>query len=576
MKNSLNLIALFVVLLLTIVLALVMFLLRSNLPFLAEANSAPIPLNLVETELATLAPTATPTKRPTATPTPTETPTPTQTPTATPTVSADQLDAQVLVDVERDIRPISPLIYGVSLPPNQEYIEKLLPTFMSWGGNPTSRYNWREGNLWNGANDYLFINGTYDLKGAVYDQFLQQAESIDAGTRFSVPMLGWVAKDHYSCSFRDENDDCYVPPYDCRDPQSTADPNETSIRSTPEDIAEWMQVIKESGRTIDYIAMDSEPELWGFTHFDVHPECVTYQEIVDNFIAYGEAVRSVMPDAQIVGPNTCCWHFYFQSAAGEEDKLSHGGKDFLPWFLEQMREYEEQTGDRLLNVLDIHYYPEGLYHVWEETPDTRGNRLQAPRSLYDEEYVDPSWINDTVKLIPRVYEWIETEYPGTPFGISEWNFGAEETMDGAVVTAEVLGLFGRYGLLYASYWDFPKEETPTYEAFKLYTNYDDEGGQFGDTSVAATNEDADLRSFAAVDSETGNLHIMLISQNETASKLTRIDWDNFSAGGDAAIYQVDTTASDDIISATISAGSDHLVIDVPPFSVTHIVVPAAE
>ncbi|MGB1251177.1 MAG: glycoside hydrolase family 44 protein [Candidatus Promineifilaceae bacterium] len=559
---------------LTLILVIGVAFFRDSLNFSAEARGMiPPPVSL-----ATITPTATPTSTPTATPTaiPTATPTATPTPKPTATISAEDVDVLIAIDTEADIRPISPLIYGISLPPSQEYLERLQPNFVSWGGNPSSRYNWRAGNLWNGANDYLFINGNYGLTGNVYEQFLERAEAINAQTRMSVPTLGWVAKDHYGCSFRDDEGECYVPPYDCRDALSTADPNDTSIRSTPEDIAEWMQTIVDSGRSIDYIAMDSEPELWGFTHFDVHPECVTYQEIVDSFIAYAEAVRPVMPDAQIVGPNTCCWHFYFQSAAGEEDKLLHGGKDFLPWFLEQMQTYENETGERILDVLDIHYYPEGLYNQSEQSEASQAQRLQAPRSLWDKTYIDPSWINDTVQLIPRVNDWIETEYPDTLFGISEWNMGSEDTMDGALAVAESLGLFGRHGVHYASYWAYPDEETPTYDVFKLFTNYNGQGHEFGDTSIAATNNDEQVRSFATIDSETGTLHIMLINQNESVSKLTRVDWDNFSAEGDAVLYQVDESRSADIIIETISAGNDHTVLTLPPYSVTHIVVAAGD
>ena len=566
MKKYLNQTALLLALLFTLLLGLTtIFVMRGLIAYSAEPQTGvvPPPLDLETiTPSPTAKPTQTPTKRPTATPVP----------VATATIDSADLDAQITIDVEADVRPISPLIYGVSLPPKGDYMQQLRPTFVSWGGNPTSRYNWQAGNLWNGANDYLFINGTYGLDGVVYEQFLDNAATVDAATRMSVPMLGWVAKDNYGCSFRDDNGDCYVPPFDCRDPQQTADPHTTSVPSTPDDIAAWMQAILDSGRTLDFVALDSEPELWGFTHFDVHPECVTYQEIVDRSIMYGEAIRSVMPDAKIVGPNTCCWHFYFQSAAGIEDRLNNGDKDFLPWYLEQMRLYEEQTGVRLIDVLDIHYYPEGLFRVAEETDETRAKRLMAPRSLWDETYIDPSWVNDTIMLIPRVSNWIETEYPGTQFGISEWNFGADDTMNGALAVAESLGIFGRYGVDYASYWDYPRIETPTFDAFKLFTNYDDAGGQFGDTSVAAASDDEQLRSFAAVDSETGNLHVLLINQSEIDVKLSRVDWAGFSAEGDATQYIVDAASSDEIIVQSVATGTDHAVIELPPYSVSHIVV----
>ena len=40
--------------------------------------------------------------------------------------------------------------------------------------------------------------------------------------------------------------------------------------------------------------MDNEPELWGDTHYDVHPTCPTYEEILDKYLTYadGDARRS--------------------------------------------------------------------------------------------------------------------------------------------------------------------------------------------------------------------------------------------------------------------------------------------
>ena len=56
-----------------------------------------------------------------------------------------------------------------------------------------------------------------------------------------------------------------------------------------------------------YIALDNEPELWGYTHYDVHPTCTTFQEIFDKYVAYASAVREVAPDAELAGPVMCCW-----------------------------------------------------------------------------------------------------------------------------------------------------------------------------------------------------------------------------------------------------------------------------
>ena len=51
---------------------------------------------------------------------------------------------QVNIDLTKNVQPISPMIYGVSSGPMQVLTE-LRPGLNSWGGNPSSRYNWQLG-----------------------------------------------------------------------------------------------------------------------------------------------------------------------------------------------------------------------------------------------------------------------------------------------------------------------------------------------------------------------------------------------------------------------------------------------
>ena len=41
---------------------------------------------------------------------------------------------------------------------------------------------------------------------------------------------------------------------------------------------------------------------------------------------------------------------------------------------------------------------------------------------------------------------MNTYYPGTPIGITEYNWGAEDHINGATAQADILGIFGREGL----------------------------------------------------------------------------------------------------------------------------------
>jgi hypothetical protein len=74
-------------------------------------------------------------------------------------------------------------------------------------------------------------------------------------------------------------------------------------------------------------------------------------------------------------------------------------------------------------------------------------------------------------------------YPGRPIAITEYNWGAEDHINGATTQADIYGIFGREGLDIGARWTTPDAATPTYKAMKLYRNYDGAKSGFGDTSV---------------------------------------------------------------------------------------------
>ncbi|MCP5099998.1 MAG: hypothetical protein GY943_30970, partial [Chloroflexi bacterium] len=100
-----------------------------------------------------------------------------------PLVQADETDTPdtakyvVQIDTNRNVHPISPMIYGLSgLTP--EHTSQMRPTFVSWGGNPSTRYNWRLGNAWNSGSDWFYRNGNYGYTGpSASDDFVMNANA---------------------------------------------------------------------------------------------------------------------------------------------------------------------------------------------------------------------------------------------------------------------------------------------------------------------------------------------------------------------------------------------------------------
>ena len=73
-----------------------------------------------------------------------------------------------------------------------------------------------------------------------------------------------------------------------------------------------------------------------------------------------------------MGPVMCCWFDYWRTAPGPADG---SGEDFLGWFLRQVHDHDVANGVRTLDVLDVHYYPQG--DVFNDQVDDRDGRPAA-------------------------------------------------------------------------------------------------------------------------------------------------------------------------------------------------------
>jgi len=373
-----------------------------------------------------------------------------------------------------------------------------------WGGNTACRYNWRLGNAWNTGSDWFFENvsgGNYNS----WQRFLSRAEESGCRALVTLPLVGYVAKDTQSNGFSVRK---YGPQQKADlfradagnglrpDGKPVTDNNraDTSIVADPAFVAEWVvQMQRDFPRIFAehrvLFALGNEPMLWNVTHRDVHPDPVSYDEYLNRFVAMAHAVRQAAPGVPIAGPELWGWPAYFHSALDScthatRDRARHEGEDFLPWFLKQMKAHETQTGERLLDVVTVHYYPqaEGVYSPAVDLNAT-ALRLETVRSLYDPTYRDPSWIKERVELIPRLKRWVAQCYPGLKIGITEYNWGGEEDISGALALADVLGIFGREGLDLAAYWTSPKEGSMAALAYALYRNADGTGAAFGDLAM---------------------------------------------------------------------------------------------
>jgi Glycoside hydrolase family 44 len=421
--------------------------------------------------------------------------------------------------------PISPLIYGVSMGAFTAGA-----TANRIGGNIASRLNWDLAGTWNTGSDWFFENvkGGGDVWSWISDDVKHSV-----GTAIVVPTIGWVAKDATSSGFprtkfpkqrkfdqyRPEAGDGFAPD---GTPIIPGSPTETSVEAPPELVARWVRRARaiESDQGVRMYILDNEPALWDQTHRDVHPEPVGYDELLDRTIRYASAIREADPGALIAGPAEWGWTNYFTSAKDRPahgllgpDRLVHGGTPLIAWYLDHLAENAKKTGVSLLDVLDVHYYPaaQGIYGSNGRT-DAEGAalRIRSTRALWDPDYRDESWIDEPVRLIPRLKDWVAEHYPGRKVSLGEWSFGADDHISGGLATAEALGRFGQQGLDAAFYWGGPKEGSAAFWAFRAFRNFDGKGGHFLDRSLRTT-EGPGVSLFASRDASGSHVVAILLN-----------------------------------------------------------------
>jgi hypothetical protein len=488
-------------------------------------------------------------------------------------------DVQLRVTCKGPTRPINPLIYGAA---SDEWSSGM--TVKRMGGNTYSRFNWDLG-AWNVGKDWFFENHPQKSPFQDIDEAAQRKQNVV----ISVPILGWVAKDTSSSGFprsafpEQGKWDQGRGAGDGLKPDGTklvsGSPEQTSIAAPPELIGKWIAKLVEQdkargSRGVSMYLLDNEPSLWNETHRDVHPEPLGYDELVDRSIRYAEAIRAADPDGLIAGPNEWGWLGYLYSAKDREagipqkpDRLAHGDVPFVPWYLKKLQERSNTIGKRLLDVLDLHFYPagNGVYGGDGGTdPATSQLRLRSTRALWDEGYRDESWIAEPIALIPRMRKWADQNYPGLKLAIGEWCFGAENHISGGLATAEALGRFGQKGLDAAFFWGDLKKDNPTYWAFRAFRNFDGKGGHFQDVSLS-TQEHENVSLFASRNDASTHLVLVVVNRDQVSSVNANIELQScgrvtstklFSYGGGLnGLTETRSSSEDSNVSAVLDAFS---------------------
>jgi len=519
---------------------------------------------------------------------------------------AQNPSATITVNAGLNRKAINPLVYGVAHASTAQLNELNAPLNRN-GGNNTSRYNWNL-NADNRGSDWYFesIADSSSVAGERGDTFITNSKAAGAQAMLTIPMVGWVAKlganraklASYSIAkygAQTGNDSQWFPDAGNGIRASDGalitwnDKNDANVSASSTFQQGWVNHLVSrwgaaSAGGLKYYILDNEAGLWHGTHRDVHPTGVTMDAYRDKVLDYAGKIKTSDPSALVVAPEEWGWTGYLYSGYDAQwgslhgwgslpDRNAHGGWDFLPWLLDQLRLNNNATGKRLVDVFTVHYYPQGGEFSDDVSSSMQLRRNRSTRSLWDPNYVDESWINTQVRLIPRVKGWVSSYYPNTPVGLTEYNWGAEGHISGAIAQTDIYGIFGREGLDMGARWATPASTTPTFKAMKMYRNYDGNKATFGDTSVSATGPNPDsVAAFAAQRSSDSALTIMVLSKYLSGNTPVTVNLSGFTSAGRAEPWQLTSANAINRLS-NINFGGTSFSATLPAQSITLFVVP---
>lgn len=319
--------------------------------------------------------------------------------TLSPPVAATGPDLSVDVNAantpSENPHAISPLIYGVNgygLDPASARIAN--PTLLRWGGDDTSRYNykntltnsasdWYLENFQGGGNMYPNASGSTD-----FNTFVSASSTLGAASLGTVPVLGWVSNGTNACSYNtslfsgqqtatndyngivcgsglwaDGANDCTsssgceigvsgaaAQTQEAEVTRSSAPAPDVTAASTPAPgsvtaswadstwAGSWVDSVAAtagygdgaSGQGVAIWDLDNEPTWWDAVDRDVHPVAFTYDEVTNNGIGTALAIKTADPTALVSGPVIDYWFAYFYSKKDIENGWG-SGPCYQPW-----------------------------------------------------------------------------------------------------------------------------------------------------------------------------------------------------------------------------------------------------
>jgi len=507
-----------------------------------------------------------------------------------------QIAQTFIINTNQDRMPISPYIYG-SNGQSMDRDENI--TARRLGGNRLTGYNW-ENNFSNAGNDYFnnsddylpyILNlpaNQYLKPNAVLKTFHDTSLAMHCYSLITLPMAGYVARDGNGMVDEAAPSSRWRNVVNKKGSGFSLNPDTTDNNVYVDEclnnlIAKYG--LSSSATGIKGYSMDNEWSIWEFTHPLIHPDQPTIAEAISRATNLASAIKSMDINAEVFGPVDYGYasHLQFQEAPDWSSYMAYG--NFTNAFLHGLSDASASVGHRLLDVYDVHWYPQDFTLESGETvsiDDTTTSRpvaearMQMPRTLWDSSYVESTWIGEYFSPCAYIHDLqngIDTYFPGTKIAFTEFRFGGARHISGGIAIADVLGIFGQYGVYMGNYWDPISDYISS--AYKIYRNYDGLYGTFGDIHVAASTNDYRTASiYASLNStDTSEIHLVAMNKNYDSTLVAQFIIDANTHFSHIEIYSFDQDDSTIQYRGSLNnLTGNKFNYTLPPLSVYHFIL----
>jgi hypothetical protein len=328
-----------------------------------------------------------------------------------------------------------------------------------------------------------------------------------------------------------------------------------------------------------YWSMDNEPEIWHGTHDDIMKTQITASEFIDRYIEVAKKARAKFQNIKLCGPVPANEWQWFKYA---DESLSIDGKYYcwLEYFIKRVADEQKASGIRLLDVLDVHWYP---------GESSNSDLVQLYRVFYDKTYSYPGanglrtinggWDTSLTSeyIFQRINDWLIKyfgENNGITIGLTETAINSSDPNIISVTYASILGTFADNGVEIFTPWTW---KTGMWETLHLFSRY---AKSIRVKTISSL--DATVSGYTTINNNSDSITVILVNRDLGSSRTTTVNLTGFNVpDGGYTTKQLSSLPSSETFNShssnalknsTVNVTANSFTISLPALSTTAIIL----